>query len=210
MQLKPRTTRTIALLTGGIIAATTLFHPAPAQAADKSKKLKYGAVGLGVLGAYLLSKGKTAPGAVAVAGGLYAYKKGRNKQKDDRYSSRTRDGRDYVYNNGSYSGGAYDNGSYSNGRYDNGDYDSNGYGYSSGDDYEYRANAQYRDNRGHGNQGRNGRDRNSGRDRDENCKDSNGRDGRNNRRGDRDNRSSRNRDNRNDRRESYDLSPYLR
>jgi hypothetical protein len=188
MQLKPRTTRTVALLTGGVIAATTLFHPAPAQAADKSKKLKYGAVGLGVLGAYLLSKGKTVPGAVAAAGGLYAYKKGRNEQRDERFSNRNRDGRDYGYNNGGYRGGGYSNGSY-----DNGYYDDNGYGYDNG----YRANAQYRDNRG-----RNERDRN----RDADCRDDRG--GRGSRNDRRDDRGRRN--NRNDRPGNYDLSPYLR
>ncbi|HEX9998506.1 MAG TPA: hypothetical protein VGB45_15310 [Abditibacterium sp.] len=89
MQLKPRSTRAIALLTGATIAATTLCNPAPAQA-DKAKTYKYGAIGLGVLGAYLLSKGKTVPGAAAVAGGVYAYKKGQNEKKNEQYNDYAR------------------------------------------------------------------------------------------------------------------------
>lgn len=84
MQLKARSSRALALLTGGVIAASTFFHPAPAQA-DKAKTYKYGAIGLGILGAYMLSKGKTVPGAAAVAGGVYAYKKSRDAERNDRY-----------------------------------------------------------------------------------------------------------------------------
>ena len=84
MQFKPLSSRAVALFTGGVLAATTLFHPAPAQA-DKAKTYKYGAIGLGVLGAYMLSKGKTVPGAAAVAAGAYAYKKSRDAEKSDRY-----------------------------------------------------------------------------------------------------------------------------
>lgn len=85
MQLQPlRSSRFVALLTGAVIASATLFQAAPARA-DKAKNLKYGAIGLGVVGAYLFSKGKTVPAAAAVAGGVYAYKKSQNAQQQNRY-----------------------------------------------------------------------------------------------------------------------------
>ena len=98
MQFKPRSTRFIALSTAAILASATFFHSAPAHA-DKAKTYKYGAIGLGVLGAYMLSKGKTLPGAAAIAGGAYAYKKSQ-QAKDDRYSRYPDDyssGYDYGY-----------------------------------------------------------------------------------------------------------------
>ena len=98
MQIQPRSTRAIALLTGATLAAATLFHSAPVQA-DKAKTYKYGAIGLGVLGAVLLSKGKTVPGAVAVAGGVYAYKKGQKAKEESRYEDYSRFP-DYYANGG--------------------------------------------------------------------------------------------------------------
>lgn len=84
MQLQPRSTRTIALLTGTVLAAATLLHPAPARA-DKAKTYKYGAIVLGGAAAYLAVKGKTVPAAVAAAGGYYVYKKSQNAKDDARY-----------------------------------------------------------------------------------------------------------------------------
>jgi uncharacterized protein YcfJ len=81
MQLQPRSSRAIALLTGTVLAAGTLLHPTPARA-DKAKTYKYGAIALGVAAAYLASKGKTVPAAAAAAGGYYAYKKGQNAKND--------------------------------------------------------------------------------------------------------------------------------
>ncbi len=79
--------RGVAVLTGGVLAASALLHPAPAQADEKKEKLyKGGAVALGVLGAYSILKGKTVPGAVAGAGAYYAYKKGKDVQNNDRHS----------------------------------------------------------------------------------------------------------------------------
>ena len=80
-----RKTKVVALLTGGVIMASTMTTTsAPAQAADKEKLYKGGAIALGVLGGYWLLKGKTLPGAAAAVGAYYAYKKG--KEEDDRYS----------------------------------------------------------------------------------------------------------------------------
>ncbi len=91
--------RGIAIFTGAVLAASALFHPAPAQAAQKQDKLyKGGAAALGVLGAYFILKGKTVPGAIAGAGAYYAYKKGKEAKNDDRYS-------DNYYNNGNTKNG---------------------------------------------------------------------------------------------------------
>jgi hypothetical protein len=78
-------TRGLALFTGGVLAASALFHPAPvaAQEKDHSKAYKTGAIVLGAAAAYMAVKGKTLPAAAAAAGAYYAYKKGR---KDDRDS----------------------------------------------------------------------------------------------------------------------------
>lgn len=84
MQVQPRSTRFVALLTGFIVASSALSI-APAHAMDKSKKLKYGAIGLGVVGAYLLTKGKTVPAAAVAAGGYYVYKKSQKASDEERY-----------------------------------------------------------------------------------------------------------------------------
>lgn len=75
----------MALLTGGAFALAATFQPAPAQADTKSKLYKGGAAALGALGAYWILEGKTIEGAAAAAGGYYAYKKGRDIEKEDRY-----------------------------------------------------------------------------------------------------------------------------
>lgn len=82
-----RKMRGVALFTGGaLLAGTLLSTSTPAQAIEKDKAYKTGAVALGVLGAYWIIKGKTLPGAAAAAGAYYAYKKGRDVQNDDRSS----------------------------------------------------------------------------------------------------------------------------
>lgn len=149
-----RTMRSLALLTGTAVLGLTLIHPAPAQANDKKEKLyKGGAAALGVLGAYWILEGKTVPGAAAAAGAYYAYKKGRDLDREDsnyryddryndRYNNRHRNDRDrrsdrdrnrrdtypdYRYDDYRYdsrTGGYRDGYRDSNGRY------SSSYGYS--------------------------------------------------------------------------------
>ncbi len=105
MQFKPFSARNLALLTGFALASTAL-GVAPAHAADKSKKLKYGAIAAGVVGAYLFSKGKTVPAAVVAAGGYYAYKKSQDARNDDRYGYNDNRDRDrYGYNPDRNNGG---------------------------------------------------------------------------------------------------------
>ena len=90
-----KSSRFLALLTVGALSATALLHPTPAHA-DKAKNYKYGAIALGVVGGYLLSKGKTVEGAAVLGAGAYTYKKGedaRKSAKDDRYGR-------YDYNRG--------------------------------------------------------------------------------------------------------------
>ena len=89
MLTNQRRNRGVAVLTGGAVAAAALlpglFLAAPAQAADKKKTYKTGAIVLGAASAYLLLKGKTLPGALAGAGAYYAYKKSQ-KASSDQYS----------------------------------------------------------------------------------------------------------------------------
>jgi hypothetical protein len=92
MQTNKHVTRGVALLTGGVLGASALLHAAPASA-DKAQNYKTGAIALGVASAYYVLKGKTVPGAVAGAGAYYAYKKGRDIEKEDdngRYDYRYR------------------------------------------------------------------------------------------------------------------------
>lgn len=85
-RFKPRSTRLVALSTG-LVLACAAFSTSPAQAMEKSKKLKYGAIAAGVVGAYLLSKGKTVPAAAVAAGGYYAYKKSQDARDQERFGS---------------------------------------------------------------------------------------------------------------------------
>lgn len=123
MYIKPRTTRFVAFATAGILASSALLSATPAHA-DSSKSWKTGALGLGALGAYWLSQGKTLEGAAAVAGGYYAYKKGRDEQREEhnddwRWDRRGRNDRnDYPRYGGGYGGGYY-NGGYNGGYRDN-------------------------------------------------------------------------------------------
>ena len=110
-----RKARGMMLLAGGVIAATAMMPAAPAEAADKSKTYKAGAVVLGAASAYLIIKGKTVPGAIAGAGAYYAYKKSKDAKNDqysqypdDNYYSQSPD--DYNYggsNYPDYSGNTY-------------------------------------------------------------------------------------------------------
>lgn len=129
MQMNKRVTRGVALLTGGVLATSALFHPAPASAADKSKTYKAGAVALGVASAYFVLKGQTVPGAVAGAGAYYAYKKSKDAENDryGRYDDRygRYDDRDDRYRDDSYS--RYPEDSY--GRYPGDNTYPNDYGY---------------------------------------------------------------------------------
>ena len=95
--------RLLALCTAGVLSAGVMLHPAPARA-DKAKNYKYGAIALGVVGGYLLSKGKTVEGAAVLGAGAYTYKKGEDARKAadygdyrDRYSYRDRYDNDVRY-----------------------------------------------------------------------------------------------------------------
>ena len=150
MQLK---SRFIALPLAAVLASGTLFSSAPAEAAPKSKLYKGGAIALGALGAYMLSKGKTVEGAAILGGGYLAYKQGEKARKNEKYDDRygRYDGRsDNGRDNGYYGNGAYNNGSYNqpyyngNAAYNNG----NDYRYNDGDgDRDCREEGQ---GRGHG------------------------------------------------------------
>lgn len=85
MQITSKKTRNIALLTGAVLAASTLVPATPAHA-DKSKTYKAGAAILGAASAYMILKGKTVPGAIAGAGAYYAYKKGQKAKQNENYA----------------------------------------------------------------------------------------------------------------------------
>ena len=72
--------RGLAIVTGGVLAASALLAPTPVQA-DKADTLKIGASVLGAAAAVLASKGKTVPAAIAGAAGYYVYKKGRDEDR---------------------------------------------------------------------------------------------------------------------------------
>ena len=72
--------RGLAIVTGGVLAASAFLAPAPVQA-DKSDTLKIGASVLGAAAAVLAAKGKTVPAAIAGAAGYYVYKKGRDEDR---------------------------------------------------------------------------------------------------------------------------------
>lgn len=138
-QASGRVVRGAALMTGGVLMASTLLPATPARAADdekKSKNYKTGAIVLGAAAAYMILKGKTVPAAIAGAGAYYAYKKskdakneGRYSQSDSRRPSQDRypddptfsrnpdaDSQDYRYDDGS----DYDVASYPDNGYDAG------------------------------------------------------------------------------------------
>lgn len=106
--------RLVALTIAAAITTMALVPAQSAHAAD-SKSYKYGAIGLGVLGAVLLSKGKTVEGAAALGGGYLAYKKAgsdrdeelRDERRADRWDRRNdrwnrNDYRDNNYRNNDY------------------------------------------------------------------------------------------------------------
>ncbi len=142
--MKNPSSRFLALLTVSALSATALLQPVPAHA-DKAKTYKYGAIALGVAGGYLLSKGKTVSGAAVLGAGAYAYKKGedtRKAEKYDRYgyNSGNRNRDRYSYNNGS----GYNNGSNGSG-YNKGD---NGAGPRYNDRYPTNTNGNYNNSNG--------------------------------------------------------------
>lgn len=140
MKLNHKISRGMALLAGGAVLSSTLLTATPARA-DKSKNYKIGAIALGAIAAYKLSKGDTLVGAAAGAGAYYAYKKSQDAD-DDRYG--------YGYDRDN---DRYDNNRYPD-NYDNGYYgDTNDPGYYGNDGY-------YGSDR---NEGRNGRRNDSGR-----------------------------------------------
>lgn len=132
--------RLLALATAGILSASVLLAPAPARA-DKAKTYKYGAVALGVLGGYLLSKGKTVAGAAVLGAGAYSYKKGEDTRKANKYDNYSKYGNRYGYNNNGGRSG-YNNNGYNN----NGDRYSYNNSYDNGYDVPDRNRPGNRDN----------------------------------------------------------------
>ena len=88
--------RLTALALGATLLSSALFTSAPAHAAD-SKSWKYGAIGLGVLGAYALSKGKNVEGAAALGGAYYAYKKSQSDKKEEQRDDQWRNARNGTW-----------------------------------------------------------------------------------------------------------------
>ena len=108
MTMKTQTKmRGTALLTGGVIAVSSLtVLAAPKAQATTRDQYNAAAIGLGVLGVILESKGKTLPAVVAGAGAVYAYKKGQDTRDDswrrhryNRYDNSHRDNHNYRYDN---------------------------------------------------------------------------------------------------------------
>ena len=119
--------RVLALFTAGVLTAGVMLQAAPAHA-DKSKTYKYGAIALGALGAYMLSKGKTVAGVAVLGAGAYAYKKGEDTRKSESYGDyRNR----YGYRNGNNNSNRYKN-----------NYNG-GYNYNSSYDTYYNGNNRY-------------------------------------------------------------------
>ena len=145
MQISNRKSRIVALLTGVTVLSATFTQPAPVSA-NESKTWKYGAIGLGALGAYMLSKGKNVEGAAALGGAYAAYKKGedereedsrnnrdnwrdnRRESRNDRWDNNRRDNRwdDHRDNRRE---DRWDNKGYGNNGYNNNGYGNGGYGY---------------------------------------------------------------------------------
>ena len=170
MQLK---SRVLALPLAAVLASGAFFHAAPAQAAPKSKTYKAGAIALGALGAYMLSKGKTVEGAAILGGGYLAYRQGEKERKREQNAGRFGGIDNGYYNNGNpnngsynngntgwdtgwdngnprynnnggyYSNGSYNNSGYNNGSYNNGDYVDQGR-QCPDDEQDYRSNGQGR------------------------------------------------------------------
>lgn len=149
-----RFSRLPALATGLILIAGASLSSVPAQARTSSKTYKAGAIALGALGAYYISKGKTVQGAAAVGGGYLAYKKGQKVANQERYG---RTGYPRYGSNGNYGGNYNSNGNYnyggsnSNVYPDASGYDNSGPNYNTGGQnqgYDWRDNASLRPQRG--------------------------------------------------------------
>ena len=90
--------RGLALLTGGVLAVSSLTAPG-VQARTSRKDYKTGAVVLGALGVILATKGETVPAVVAGAGAYYAYKKSQDRRHNHNYANRYPTSRShYSYN----------------------------------------------------------------------------------------------------------------
>ncbi len=121
--------RGLALLTGGVLAVSSLTAPG-VQARTSRKDYKTGAIVLGALGVILATRGKTVPAVVAGAGAYYAYKKSQDRRDNyanryptsrSRYSSNNRNNQN-VYPDANNS--RYDDAGYDNSRYDDAGYNS--------------------------------------------------------------------------------------
>lgn len=140
-----RSTRLTALATGLVLVAGVSISSVPAQARTSSKTYKTGAIALGALGAYYLSKGKTVQGAAAIGGGYLAYKKGQKVANQERYG-RT-DYPRYGSNSNYGSNGNYNPGGYGSDVYpDSGGYNNSGpdYAYNGQNQSGWRGNAAFR------------------------------------------------------------------
>ncbi|HEX8550409.1 MAG TPA: hypothetical protein VF681_02520 [Abditibacteriaceae bacterium] len=96
--MQSRSNRSIALFTGGVIAASLFASAAPARAAESNKTYKTGAIVLGAAAAIFAAKGKQLPAVVAGAGAYYAYKK--SQEANNRYGNNDGNaypGEDYAY-----------------------------------------------------------------------------------------------------------------
>lgn len=82
----------------GALALTASLFPLgglnAAHAIDKADAYKAGAAVLGAAGAFYGVKGKTLPAVIAGAGAYYAYKKGRDADREDNANDRSRNRRD--------------------------------------------------------------------------------------------------------------------
>jgi hypothetical protein len=101
--MKPRSTRSIALIAGGAVATSMFLAPAPVRA-EESKSYKIGAAVLGAISIYSVIKGKELPAVLAGAGAYYAYKKSKDARNEDRYGDSGN-----VYPDDVYAGNRNDN-----------------------------------------------------------------------------------------------------
>ncbi len=83
--MKFRRSTRIVLLAVAAVLSLTLLAPLASFASSKGKKNV--AIGLGVVSAYYLIKGKTLPGLVAGAGAYYMYKQSQNDRQHERWAS---------------------------------------------------------------------------------------------------------------------------
>ena len=145
-----RSSRLTALATALVLVAGVSISSVPAQARTSSKTYKTGAIALGALGAYYLSKGKTVQGAAAIGGGYLAYKKGQKVAGQERYgrTDYPRYGSNSPYGSGNYGHSGTNYGNNSNVYPDSGGYDNSGSDTRYNNQSGYRGNATLRPQRG--------------------------------------------------------------